>query len=223
MAQVSFVAAAVLGSMALIAGAEAAGPDEPRGYLQAGGMVTAQPAGIPNHRVTPPISGRTIGLAAAVGFFVTPTLAVEGEVVGGRAISTPQRFSYNWREDYIGQSRDVFLGANVRWRPAARRPLELVGGGGVAVATFANRSIVVTYSFALPPRPPTTEPDAVATSVQLAVNGGIATPVPVSRTIEIVPAFTVRWVGRSANGLGGYAGVGSYAYQAGATVRWTFD
>jgi hypothetical protein len=92
MAKVSFAVAALAGSTALIAKAGAAGRDEPTHCVQAGGMVTAQPAGIPNHRVTPPISGRTIGLAAAVGFFVTPTLAVEGEVVGRRAISTPQRF-----------------------------------------------------------------------------------------------------------------------------------
>jgi hypothetical protein len=218
---------------------EAAGPDEPqrspsrassaasaepKGYLQSGLMVTAQPAGIPNHRVTPAISGTAVGLAAAVGFFLTPTLAIEGEVVGGGAISTPQRFSYNWREDYIGENRDVFLGANVRWRPATR-PLEFVGGAGLAVNTVASRSIVVTDVFAIPPRPPRTEPDEVMTSRQFALNGGVATPLRVSRRIEVVPAFRVRWVKRSSSfyGLGAYAGVGSYAYQFGATVRWTFD
>jgi len=195
---------------------------EPKGYLQAGLMVTAQPAGVANHRVTPPISGTTVGLAAAGGVFVTRTLAIEGEVVAGRAISTPQQFSYNWTEDYTAESRDVFLGANVRWRRAAH--LEFVGGGGLAFSTFAERSIVRT-ELPFPGRPnvPTSEPDRVDTDVQLAVNGGIAALLPVSSRIEIVPAFTVRWVVRSASGQGAYFGVGSYAYQFGGAVRFKFD
>ena len=213
---------------------EAADPDErsqaparpsavasqPKVYVQAGVLSTTQPAGIPNHRVTPAIGGSAIGLAAAVGFFVSPAVAIEGEVVAGGTIATPQRFSYNWREDYIGESRDVFLGVNARWRPAARRPLELVGGAAVVISRFANRSIVVTHTFAFPPRPPTTEPDEVSTSGQLSLNGGIAAPLALSRRIALVPAFTMRWVGRSSNGLGGYAGVGSRAYHVGAAVRW---
>ena len=69
----------------------------------------------------------------------------------------------------------------------------------------------------------TTEPDQVETDRQLALNGGIAVPLPVSSRIEIVPAFTVRWVKRSPDGLGAYSGVGSYAYQFGGTVRFKFD
>jgi hypothetical protein len=203
-------------SMTLVASVAAA---EPKGYLQAGLMVTAQPPGTANHRVTPAINGETVGLAAAGGVFVTRTLAVEGEVVAGKAISTPQQFHYNWNEDYTGQSRDVFLGANVRWRPAAH--LELVGGGGLAFSTFAERSIVRTDTFPVPRM--TALPDQVETVRQPALNGGIAVPLPVSSRIEIVPAFTVRWVRRSADGLGAYSGVGSYAYQFGGTVRFTPD
>ena len=217
----ALVLISIVWSMTLVASVAAAGP---KGYLQAGLMGTVQPAGVPNHRVTPPIDGKTIGLAAAVGFFVTPTVAVEGELVAGRPISTPQRFFYDWFEDYAAESRDVFLGANVRWRPVAARHLELVGGGGLAISTFAERSIVRT-ELPFPGRPnvPTSEPDRVDTEVQLAVNGGIAVPLPVSSKIELVPAFTFRWVSRSANGQGAYLGVGSYAYQFGGTVRFEFD
>ena len=195
---------------------------EPKGYVQVGVLGTAQPAGTANHRVSPPISGTTVGLATAGGFFVTRTLAVEGELVAGRAISTPQQFFYNSIEDYTGQSRDVFLGANVRWRRAAH--LEFVGGGGLAFSTFAERSIVRT-ELPFPGRPnvPTSVPDRVDTDVQLAANGGIAVPLAVSSNIEIVPAFTVRWVKRSIDGQGAYLGVGSYVYQFGGTVRLTFD
>ena len=50
-------------------------------------------------------------------------------------------------------------------------------------------------------------------------------PLPVSRTIDVVPAFTVHWVDRDRdpNDLGAYLGVGSYAYQFGATLRFNFD
>jgi hypothetical protein len=192
---------------------------EPKGYLQAGLMVTAQPAGIANHRVTPAISGEAVGLAAASGVFVARTLAIEGEFVAGTAISTPQQFWYNWRENYTGQSRDVFLGANARWRRAAH--LEFVGGGGLAIGTFAERSKVRTDPFPVPHT--STEPDQVETHPQLALNGGVAVPLPVNSRIEIVPAFRVRWVKRSADGLGAYLGVGSYAYQFGGTVRFKFD
>ena len=205
-----------------ITGVASVAAAEPKGYLQAGLIATAQPAGTANHRVTPAISGTSVGVAAAAGFFVSRTVAIEGEVAAGKAISTPQQFHYDWDEDYIGQSRDVFLGANARWRPAAH--FELAGGGGLAFSTFAERSIVRT-DLPFPGRPniPTSEPDRVDTDVQVAVNGGVAVPVPVSKRIALVPAFTIRWVGRSASSQGDYLGVASYAYQFGATVRFTFD
>jgi hypothetical protein len=54
-----------------------AGPGEPaKEYVQVGMMVTAQPAGIANHRGRPAIGGTTVGVAAAGGFWVTRTLAV---------------------------------------------------------------------------------------------------------------------------------------------------
>jgi hypothetical protein len=213
MIRVSLMVLALVASTTLAAA-------EPKAYLQAGLVASWHPAGIPNHRVTPAISGGTLGVTAAGGVFVTPTVAVEGEFVAGGAISTQQRFSYDWFEDYTAQSRDVFLGVNVRWRPAAPRYLELVGGGGLVVSTFAERSIVRTELRGSPRPSPTTQPDQVDREAQLSVNGGVALRLPVSRMVEIVPAFTVRWIGR-AGGLGEYLGVGGRAYQAGATLRFT--
>jgi hypothetical protein len=213
-----------LGLVALslsIARVAAAGPGDPgKGYVQAGVMMTEQRAGIPNHRVSPAISGSAIGLAAAGGVWLTPKVAVEGEFVGGRAVSTPQQFWYNWSEDFTGESRDLFLGANVRVRPAPRAPVELFGGGGLVISTFAERSIVATYTF--PPRT-LTEPDQVDTQMGLTVNGGLAVAVPAGSRIDVVPAFTIRWVQRPSTGLGDYLGVGSFAYQFGATVRFKID
>ena len=205
----------IVWSMTLVASIASA---EPKGYVQAGLMVTAQPAGIANHRVSPAINGTTVGLAGGGGFYVTRTLAIEGELAWTK-ISTPQHFSYNWTEDYTGESRDMFLGANVRWRSA--RHLEFVGGGGLAFSTFAERSIVRTDFF--PVARTTALPDQVMTDHQPALNGGFAVPLTVGSKIEIVPALTVRWVKRAPDGLGAYSGVGNYAYQVGGTVRFKVD
>jgi hypothetical protein len=213
---------ALLVALALLPGSLAAA--EPKGYVQAGVLAASQPAGVPNHRVVPAISGTTRGLAAAAGVFVAPTVAIEGDVVLTAPISTPQRFSYDWREDFTGENRDLFFGANVRWRPAATRYLELVGGGGLAFSTFAERSIVRTDPpFPGRPNVPTSEPDRVDSEVQLAVNGGVAVALPVSRTIAVVPAFMLRFISRPGSGQSDYLGVASYAYQFGVTVRFWFD
>ena len=214
----AFKLVSMIWSMTLVASVAAG---QQKGYVQAGVLATEQPAGTPNHRVLPAISGSTVGVAAAVGFFVTPKVAIEGELVASGPISTPQRFSYDWFEDFTGESRDMFLGANVRW--AARRHLEFVGGAALVFATAAERSILRT-DLPFPGRPnvPQSEPDRVDTGVQLAFNGGVAVPLPVSRTIAVVPAFSIRFIA----GRGGefeYLGVGSHAYQFGATVRFTFD
>ena len=209
-------------AVGLLAASGSLAAAQSKGYVQTGVLATEQPAGTANHRVGPAISGDTIGVAAAVGFFVTPTVAIEGEVVAGKAISTRQQFAYNWFEDFTGESRDVFLGANARWRPIPL--LELVGGGGLAFSTFAERSIVQT-NLPFPGRPnvPTPQPDRVDTARQLALNGGVALPLPVSRRIAVVPAFTIRWIDRPESGQGDYLGVAAYAYQFGATVRFSFD
>lgn len=123
----------LLCSMTLVASVAAASPD---GYVQGGLIVTVQPAGTPNHRVTPALSGEAIGLAAAVGFQMAPEVAIEGEVVDGGTISTQQHFHYDWFEDFTGESRDLFVGANVRWRPASF--LELIGGGVLRSARSRN-------------------------------------------------------------------------------------
>lgn len=186
------------------------------GYIQATLMMTLQPAGVAVHRVSPPIKGNTLGIATAAGVFVTPRLGIEGELAVGRTIAMPQRFSYFWTEDFTGQSRDVLLNANIRWRPGGTKYLELIGGGGLAISTFALRSIRVTDSFGRA----STGREQITTSRRPALGGSIATPLPVSPIVEIVPAFGFRWVKRSEEGLAAHIGAGSYAYQLGASVRF---
>ncbi len=190
--------------------------DDSGRYIQAALMMTLQPAGVAVHRVSPPIKGNTLGIATAAGVFVTPALAIEGELAVGRTMAMPQRFSYSSTEDFTGLSRDVLLNANVRWRPGGAKYLELIAGGGLAISTFAVRSIRVTDSFGRA----STGRDQVTTSRQPALGGSLAMPLPVSPNVEIVPAFGFRWVKRSEDGLGAYIGAGSYAYHFGANVRF---
>lgn len=187
-------------------------------YVQGAVIVTVAPEGVANHRVTPPVSGNTVGVSGSAGTFVLPALAVEAEVVLERTISTPQHFSYNWSEDYTGQSRDLLLNGNVRWRSRGTRYLEVVGGGGLAVSRFAERSIVRTDFY--PTKIETLLPDQTTMSLQPTVGGGFAIRVPVTRNLEIGPSFRMRWVRRSAEELGSYSGVSSYAYQIGAVLRF---
>jgi hypothetical protein len=197
----------------------AAGPgDDARPYLQVGVVATAQPAGTPNHRVSPAISGSTVGVTAAAGAWVTRTVAVEGELVASPSVTTGQQFWYNWSEEFVGHSRDVFLGGNVRWRPDGARGLELVGGGALVASTFAERSIVRTDRF--PTTRTSTQPDQVDTAMALALNGGVAFAIPAGARVEVVPAVTLRWIQRERSGLGDYLGVGRFAYQFGASVRF---
>jgi hypothetical protein len=94
----------------------------------------------------------------------------------------------------------------------------------LAFTSVAERSIVRT-ELPFPGRPnvPTVEPDRVDTDIQLAANLGVAVPLPMSRRFAIVPAFAIRWIGRSGSGQGDYLGVASYAWQFGATMRFWFD
>jgi hypothetical protein len=187
-------------------------------YVQSAVILTVGPEGVANHRVRPPISGSTVGVSGAAGTFVIPVLAVEAEFVLERTISTPQHFSYGWSEDYTGQSRDLLLNGNVRWCPRGTRHVEVIGGGGLAVSRFAERSIVRTDLY--PTKITSVLPDKTTTSLQPTVGAGVAIRFPVNRNLEIGPSFRLRWVHRSADGLGSYSGVGSYAYHFGAVLRF---
>jgi hypothetical protein len=198
-------------------GSASSNTSTPAGYVQIAPLMIVQPPGIANHRVHPALSGRVPGVAISAGAFVTSAFAVEGEVVWAGTISTPQQFSYTWREDYTAQDRDVLLNVNLRWHPRRQRYLEVFGGGGLAISTFANRSIVRTDSF---PERTSILPDEQTTSRNPALGAGFAGVVPIGRAVALVPRFSVRWVKRPADGLGGYMGAFSSAWQVGAALRF---
>jgi hypothetical protein len=190
-----------------------------KGYLQVGLLLIVQPSGVPNHRVSPAINGTTPGVAVVVGTFVTSTLAVEGECVLQRTISTSQRFSYDWFEDFTGQSRDLLFNGNLRWRPHGTSRLEVSGGGGLAMTTFAERSIVVTDFF---PTRTSTRSDSESTSWHLTLGGSVAAALPIGPKVAFVPTFSLRWVRRPPGFYSNYLGVGSFAFHVAAVLRARF-
>jgi hypothetical protein len=186
-------------------------------YVQAGGLGIAQPAGVANHRIDPPVSGGAFGVAASAGAFLMPAFAVEGEFVTQGAVSTRQHFSYFWAEDYTSHNSDRFITGYARWRWGGETGhVELIGGGGLAVSSFAVRSRVRTDFF---PAGVTPLPDQVAKSWAPTLGGGIAFPLHVRPNLSIVPGFRVQWVKRPDDSSAVYGGVGRYQYQFGAAVR----
>ena len=119
---------------ALLAAAGDQSPSPERGVIQGSVIVGAQPASNDTYqRVSPNLSGHALGLIAEAGAFLSKSWALEGEFVYGAPVSVHQLFSYSWREDYIAENRGVLLNELVRWKPGGNSPVEVVGGGGVAV------------------------------------------------------------------------------------------
>ncbi len=188
----------------------------PKVYVTGAALMTIQPAsGGTYHRVAENLKGHTLGLAAAVGTFLTPSLALEGEVVFGGLVSAPQRFSYNWTTDYTAENRDFLFNELLRWSPGARHNIQVVGGGGYA-RTIARQVSQVTRDFT---GRETALPDLSTTLSSFTLTGGVDGVFPVGRRAAFVPAFRLRWINRPDVAAGGWNGVGYYTFQFGAGIR----
>src|SRR5215207_10282785 len=122
-------------------------PSPRRGLVQSSVLLSYQPAASESyHRVSPNLEGTAAAVSVTAGGFLTPAIALEGEVFYGRSVSKPQRFSYFSSEDYIAGSRDLLLSELIRFRPGGRSRIEIVAGGGYARTTTSQRSIVLTSS-----------------------------------------------------------------------------
>lgn len=186
-------------------------------YLQGGFVFASHPAGTANHRVSPPLGGETFGVSASGGAFVTPAVAIEGEVLVGRTLSAPQRFSYNWRTDYTAGVRDLMLGGNARLKPGEKAPIEIVLGGGIAFTRLSERDAVTTYIF----YPNQTEhpPDYEISERAPYVSAGAEVPIRLGSRGALMPAFRWRWIFRDPEDQSAYIGVGRQLFQAGVSVR----
>jgi hypothetical protein len=65
-------------------------------------------------------------------------------------------------------------------------------------------------------------PDLSERYVALTLTAGLDAEIPLSPRVTLVPTSRIRWVKRPRDGMGFYAGSGTYVFQFGAVVRATF-
>ena len=186
-------------------------------YLQVAPVVTVHTEGEQYHRASPPLKGTTIGGALTAGVRLVPELAFEAEVLFDGKLSAPIVDSYSTRTDYTAESRDIVLGANLRFRPRGGSHLEFTAGGGVAFSRFARRDIVVTSFF--PPGVITRQRDQETSTTNPTVGGSMAVSIPLSPRVELVPSIGARWIRREFDTDAWYFGVGRYTVFFSAALR----
>lgn len=196
----------------------ATAPATGRAYAQGTVFITSNPAGVANHRVSPPLGGEAVGFSASGGYFVNSSTAVEGEFVVGGSVAAPQTWSYSSRTDYTADVRDVLLNGNARLRPGGKGPIEIVIGGGLAFTRVRELDRVTTY-YLSPGRPSERSSDAAYFDRTYTVGGGVDAPIPVSARVSIVPSFRMRYARRAQESQARYVGAGPRAFQAGVTLR----
>jgi len=189
-------------------------------YLQIAPVVTVHTKGEQYFRAGPPLEGTTVGGALTAGVRLVPELAVEAELVLDGLQSAPIVDSYAMtRTGYTAESRDIVLGANLRFRPRGGSRLEFTAGGGLAFSRFARRDIVTTSFF--PPGTVSRWPDQTTSTTNPTVSGSMALAIPLSPRVELVPSIGARWIRREFDTDAWYFGVGRYMAFASAALRLT--
>lgn len=195
-------------------------PRTGRFYVQAVSVVTRDIGESNYHRIRPPLEGYALGLTTGVGYAYSSSAAVEAEIALAGIVSTPQRFSYNWTEDYLTENIDRFFTVLGRWT-AQRAHVSFVAGGGLTATTVNRRAGVRTDTF-LPGRPQTPMADQTEKYVALTLTAGMDADIPLTARFAFVPSGRLRWVNRPRDGMSFYAGSGGYVFQFGAGIRATF-
>lgn len=195
---------------------------ERRGYAQPAFLIVVQPASDATyHRVDPNLRGTEPALSFAVGTFLSRTLGIEGEVVLVGDLSAPQRFQYNWSEDYIVHNRDTCLNALARIRIGTGA--ELVGGGGLVISGTKKTEHTVTRYDYVTGKPVTTPlPDTSQQVTGWSVTAGLDVAVNPRSRVIVVPMLRFRLIDRPDPAGTGWTGVSGYAIQFGVGVRPSF-
>ena len=204
-------------SAALAQTAAAAPERRRRGYAQALALASYHPkASASYHRESPNLQGTAPAVSVSAGGFLSPSLALEGEFVYGRTVSAPQRFSYFSSEDYLAGSRDLLFNELLRYRPGGRAPVEIVGGGGYALTTVSEKSIVLQTVPVTISHPPDRSRRQHAPTLTAGVDGTVR----ISRRVSFTPGFRFRWIHRPDARYGETHGIARYAFEFGAGIRF---
>jgi hypothetical protein len=189
----------LLAAMAVAAQTVSAAPANPHD-ARAYGFGTVALAYHPSSQVyyrdiISPVSGSGVDVIGGGGLFLTRSLGVEGEVVYGGAVSTPQ---FTFFDENV---RDVMLSGLVRYRPQDTPRLQLVTGFGMAW----------TRTWSDPPQPR----NLPQRSAVPALTFGVDVVALETRHVGLAPSFRVRWLNRE---LDFGPGVGRLTYQLGAIL-----
>lgn len=198
----------------------AAAPPETRrrGYVQALVLASYHPAASDSyHRESPNLRGTAPAVSVSAGGFLSPSLALEGELVHGWTVSAPQRFSYFSSEDYLAGSRDLLFNELLRYRPGGRAPVEIAVGGGYALTTVSEKSIVSTSSN---PATISHPPDRSRRQHAPTLTAGVDGTVRISARASFTPGFRFRWIHRPDARYGETHGIARYAFEFGAGIRF---
>jgi hypothetical protein len=189
-----------------------------RGYAQALVLASYHPVASDSyHREFPNLQGTAPAVSVSAGGFLSPSLALEGEFVYGGTVSAPQRFSYFSSEDYIAGSRDLLFNELLRYRPGGRAPVEIVVGGGYALTTVSEKSIVSTSGN---PATISHPPDRSRRQHAPTLTAGVDGTVRISARASFTPGFRFRWIHRPDARYGETHGIARYAVEFGAGIRF---
>jgi hypothetical protein len=196
--------------------ASSVGPPASGRYFQGTLVVGSQSPGTPNAHVSPPIEGTFAAGSGGVGFFLTPTLAVEGEIGLTTSITVPQHWIVGTSlVAHDARSRDTFVGGRLRARPRGTRFIEYLAGGGFNINRFTRSSIVETKQDSFPTV--AAQPDDTDEAGGTFLEVGIAVALPIGHRLELAPGFVFRQIQR--DGTADFFGVGQRAYQVTTTLR----
>jgi len=193
----------------------------PQGYIQGQLLFTIQQDGTIYYHTSPPLGGSGFpGVSASAGFFVRPSLAIEGEVFAAPEVSLPQTFSYNWSNEYTAAFGVTTLDALLRWKPRGTSPVELVVGGGPAWLRYQQRDGVHVAPAYPGPGTRTPLPDTSFTQAVWHLKGGADLVYPLASRVAFAASFRLRW--RQGTDQDYTYGVGTWSLDAGAGLRLRF-
>lgn len=143
------------------------------------------------------VGGNAFDVSGGGGFSLSPALAIEGELVYGGIVSTPQ-FTF-----FEEQARDILLNGLVRYRAAAMPRVSLIGGGG--------------YAWTRTSEDPVQGSRPALWWHGLTLTAGMDVAIVDAPHAALAPSFRVRWIDRP-DALNGGNGLGAFTFQVGATV-----
>ena len=191
-----------------------------KAYVQGTLGATMQPEATPNEHVSPPIGGAGFpAFGAAGGYFIRPSLAVEGELATGE-VSVQQTNHYSLTQEFTAALRVTTVDGSVRWKPGGISPVELVVGGGLARVVNTSRDGIEYSGYPNPLGSETPMPDSSWGDWVWNIKGGADVVYPRTSRVAFAGGGRLRW--RQRNSVDEYRGASAWAVEVSAGLRVRF-